>query len=308
MLYDILIIGAAPAGLSAALYAARAGNSVLVLDKSEPGGQAASTSSIENYPGTRMDIKGPELVDLMVDQAKAFGAVFQKKAVTGLELKGDIKLVKAGEEVFEAKKVIIATGASPRKLNVSGEREFTGKGVSYCATCDGPFFEGLDIFVIGGGNSAIDEALYLTRFAKTVTVVHRKDTLKADKVTQDLAFKNDKIKFIWNTEVTEIKGKGVVNSVTLKNNQTGETTELNASGDMPAFGVFVFVGHIPQTEMFKDLLELEGGYIVTDEDMRTSIPGVFAAGDVRKKTLRQVVTAAADGAIAAFVASKELEH
>lgn len=308
MIYDMIIIGAAPAGLTAALYGARQGSSILVIEKDTPGGQAASTNLIENYPGTEEGMTGPKLVDLMVAQTKSFGAELITDNIESLELKEEIKTIKTSKAEYKSKSVIIATGASPRKLNVEGEKEFTGKGVGYCATCDAPFFQGLDIYVIGGGNSAVDEALYLTKFGRKVTIIHRRDKLTADAVSQEAVFNNDKIDVIWDSEVVKLEGSGLINSMTIKNLKTGETTTISADPDHGTFGVFVFVGNIPQTELFKDILELDSGYIVTDEDMRTEIPGVYAAGDVRKKTLRQVITAAADGAIAAFVAGKDLEN
>lgn len=308
MIYDMIIIGAAPAGLTAALYGARQGSKVLVIEKELPGGQAASTNLIENYPGTDLGITGPELVDLMVKQAKEFGAEIITDMIESVELKGEVKTIKTIKEEYKAKSVIIATGASPRKLGVEGEAEYTGKGVGYCATCDAPFFQGLDIYVIGGGNSAVDEAIYLTKFGRSVTIIHRRDKLSADAVSQELAFANEKIDFIWDSEVTKFEGEGLLKSMEIRNLKTGETKTIEADPDQGTFGVFIFAGNIPQTELFKDTLMLDSGYIVTDEDMRTEIPGVYAAGDVRKKTLRQVITAAADGAIAAFVAGKDLEN
>lgn len=307
MVYDIIILGAAPAGLTAALYGARQGSSVLVIEKEKPGGQAASTNLIENYPGTEKGMTGPVLVDLMVNQAKDFGAEIIYDIVESVDLKSEIKVVKAKNKEYRAKSIIIATGASPRKLGVPGEKEYTGKGIAYCATCDAPFFEGLDIFVIGGGNSAVDEALYLTKFGRKVTIIHRRDKLKADKVSQEAAFNNEKIDFIWNSEVTEFQGEGLLKSFKIKNLETGEVKEIKVDSDQSTFGVFIYVGNIPSTELFKDQLCLDNGYIVTDEDMRTEIKNVYAAGDVRKKSLRQVVTAAADGAVAAYIAGKELE-
>ncbi|MDO5718101.1 MAG: thioredoxin-disulfide reductase [Tissierellia bacterium] len=307
MIYDIIILGAAPAGLTAALYGSRQGNKVLVIEKEKEGGQAASTNLIENYPGTEIGIKGPELVDLMVRQAEEFGAEIVIDRIEKVDLKPDIKIIKTHKKEYKAKSVIIATGASPRKLGIVGEKEFTGKGIAYCATCDAPFFEGLDIYVVGGGNSAVDEAIYLTKFGRKVTIIHRRDKLKADAVSQEAAFNNKKIDFIWNSEVIEFRGEGLLKSFVLRDTVTGDLREIKVDPDQPTFGVFIYVGNIPSTDLFEGQLKLEDSYIVTDEDMRTEIKGVYAAGDVRKKTLRQVVTAAADGAIAAFVAGKELK-
>ncbi|MFS8540912.1 MAG: FAD-dependent oxidoreductase, partial [Tissierellales bacterium] len=228
--------------------------------------------------------------------------------VKEVELEGKIKVIKGEKDEYQAKAVIIATGAKPKKIGCPGELELTGRGVSYCATCDAAFFEDLEVFVVGGGDSAVEEALYLTKFARKVTIIHRRDQLRAAKSIQEKAFANEKIHFMWNTVVKEIKGDGIVESMVVENVKTGEVTEIFADEEDGTFGIFVFVGLVPTTELFEGKLEMENGYIITDEDMRTNIPGVFAAGDCRKKSLRQVVTAAADGAIAAVQAEKYINE
>lgn len=307
MVYDIIIIGAAPAGLTAALYGARQGNSVLVIEKDEPGGQAIKTNIIENYPGTSSDSSGSDIISAMVKQAEEFGAEIVKDEVVSVELKDTIKTITGKEKEYKAKAVIIATGAFPRKLGVPGEEEFTGKGVGYCATCDAPLFQDLDVYVVGGGNSAVDEGLYLTKFAKKVTILVRGDKLTCDKITADKAQAHDKIEIYYNKSITELRGNGLLNEMTIVDNKTGEETIIKPrDGDM-LFGVFVFIGYLPNTDIFKQHLNLEHGYIPTDEDMRTELDKVYAAGDVRVKNLRQVVTAVSDGAIAAHFAGRDLD-
>jgi len=308
-LYDVIIIGAGPAGLSAGLYSARAKMKTLILEKDKAGGQIVTTNEVANYPGSIEDATGPSLVARMVEQAEAFGAERKKEEIVKVDLQDRIKVVTGNKEVYKAKVVIIATGASPRYLGVPGERELTGKGVSYCATCDADFFTDLEVYVIGGGDTAVEEAMYLTKFARKVTVVHRRDELRAAKSIRDKAFKNDKMAFIWDSVVEEIKGDGIVEKLVLKNKKTGEITEIDAPEEDGTFGIFPFVGYIPKSELFKDLLETDkGGYLITDPDMKTAFPGVFAAGDIRHKSLRQVVTAVADGAIAAVQAEKYIEN
>ncbi len=303
MSYDIAVIGAGPAGLSAGIYAARAKLSTVIIEKMYPGGQAAITHLIENYPGFSEGIGGSELMDNMKAQAERFGAEVLNGDVEKLGKKGGIFAITLKGETLEAKSVILAMGAEPRKLGAKGEDEFIGRGVSYCATCDGAFYTDLPIMVIGGGDTAIEEAIYLTRFASSVKIVHRRDELRATKILQERSFNNEKISFIWDSVVEEIKGNDMVEEVVVKNVKTGE---LNS---VPVNGIFVAVGYIPKTSFVKDLVSLnEKGYIITDEKMATDIPGVFAAGDVREKTLRQVVTAVADGAIAAVEAEKYLEN
>lgn len=301
--YDVAIIGAGPAGLSSGLYAARSKMDVIILEKAGTGGQIATTDEVANYPGAMAEITGPSLVARMVEQCKEFGAEIAQKEVKSVNFEDEIKeLTLADETVLKAKTVIIATGAHPRKLGVSGEEKLTGKGISYCATCDADFFTDMEVYCIGGGDTAVEEAIYLTKFASKVTVVHRRDELRAAKSIREKAFANDKIEFIWDSVVKEVNGDGIVEQMVLKNKKTGEEQVIDASEDFGTFGIFVFIGYIPNTELFTDKLELEKGYIPTDADMKTNIPGVFAAGDVRVKSLRQVVTATADGAIAAVQA------
>jgi len=308
-LYDVIIIGAGPAGLAAGLYAARAKMSALIIEKDRNGGQIVTTEEVANYPGGIKEETGPSLVARMVEQVEEFGAERVKATVVDVDLNGDTKVVKCEEAEYQAKAVIIATGASPRKLGCPGETDLTGKGVSYCATCDADFFTDFEVFAIGGGDTAVEEAMFLTKFARKVTLVHRRGELRAAKSIQEKAFKNDKIEFIWNSEIAEVKGDGMVESIVIKNRETGELTEHHAHEDDGTFGVFVFVGYIPQTGLFTDKIELDQtGYILTDVEMRTNVEGVFAAGDVRQKSLRQVVTAVADGAIAAVQAEKYIDN
>ncbi|WP_077369973.1 thioredoxin-disulfide reductase [Anaerosalibacter sp. Marseille-P3206] len=303
-IYDVVIIGSGPAGLAAGLYAARARLKTVIIEKEKAGGQIVTTEEVANYPGSIENASGPSLIARMVEQADEFGAERVLDTITEVELEGKIKVLKGKKNEYKAKAVIMATGAKPRPIGCPGEKELTGKGVSYCATCDGAFFEDLEIFVIGGGDSAVEEALFLTKFARKVTIVHRRDELRAAKSIQEKAFKNEKVDFLWNSVVEEIKGDGIVESMVVKNTVTGELTEIVADEDDGTFGIFVFVGYLPETKLFDGLVEMEKGYIKTDADMHTSIPGVFAAGDCRVKSLRQVVTATADGAIAAVQAER----
>lgn len=304
-IFDVIIIGAGPAGLSAALYAGRAKLDALVIEKGIEGGQITLTADIENYPGSMETESGASLMGRFKEQAVKFGAKFVSDAVIDVDFDGEPKTVKCRSNTYYAKTVIIATGASPSKIGCPGEAEFTGRGVSYCATCDAAFFEGMEIFVVGGGDAAVEEALYLARFGRKVHVIHRRDQLRAAKSIQEKAFANEKIDFLWNSTVESITGKDAVECITIKDTKTGELREIR-TGEF--FGVFVFIGYTPQTELFKDKVIMEKGYILTDESMRTSTPGIFAAGDCRIKTLRQVVTAAADGAIAATEAAKYIEE
>lgn len=309
-IYDVIIIGAGPAGLAAGLYSARAKMSTLILEKTKTGGQIVTTDEVANYPGSVPDATGPSLIARMVEQCDEFGAERKKDGISELSLEGDIKVLKgeSGEE-YKAKVVIIATGATPRKIGCPGEKELTGKGVSYCATCDADFFTDLEVFAIGGGDTAVEEAMYLTKFARKVTLVHRRDQFRAAKSIVEKAKKNEKIEYLMDSVVHEIKGDGIVESIVIKNTVTGELTEIFAPEEDGTFGVFSFVGYVPQTDLFKEVVEMDGsGYIKTDENMKTNIPGVFAAGDVRVKSLRQVVTATADGAIAAVQAEKYIEE
>ncbi|KEI91589.1 thioredoxin-disulfide reductase [Clostridium botulinum] len=307
-LYDVIIIGSGPAGLSAGLYAARARSKTLILERNKAGGQIVITDEVANYPGSIRDATGASLVARMEEQVEEFGAERKKDNVKEVDFTGKIKIIKGEKEEYKAKSVIIATGAAPRHIGCKGENELIGKGVSYCATCDADFFTDLEVFVIGGGDSALEEALYLSKFARKVTVVHRRDALRGAKSIQEKVFKNPKIEIMWDSVVEEIKGDGIVESAVFKNKKTGETTEYFADEDDGTFGIFVFVGYLPINNLFKDIITMnEAGYIKTNDKMKTNIEGVFAAGDIREKSLRQVVTAAADGAIAAVEAYKYVE-
>ncbi len=298
---NVIILGSGPAGLTAAIYAARAQLKPLVLTGDEPGGQVTLTSEIENYPGFPDGIGGMEMYDLFRKQAEKFGARIEMDTVESVSLTSKPIVLKGRAATYETKVLIIATGSAPRKLNVPGEREFTGRGVSYCATCDGFFFQNQHVAVIGGGDSALDEGLFLTRFASRVTIIHRRDQLRASKILQERAFADPKIDFIWDTVVEEIQGDEVVKALKLRNVKTGELSEF------PVNGVFVFIGHIPNTALFEGQLDLDQkGYIVTDDRTRTNISGVFACGDVQDSRYRQAVTAAATGAMAAMEAERYL--
>lgn len=308
-IYDLVIIGAGPGGLSAGLYGARAKMDTLIIEKDKTGGQISTTEEVANYPGSIPNASGPTLVARMVEQVEEFGAQKVKDNILEVDFSKDIKVLKGEKDVYKAKAVIVATGASPRKLDVPGEKELTGKGVSYCATCDADFFTDMQVFVVGGGDSAVEEALFLTKFAKQVTIVHRRDSLRAAKSIQEKAFKNPKIDFKWDTAIKEIKGDGIVESVIFENLKTNEVEEYLADEEFGTFGIFVFTGYLPQTDLFKDVLEMDKqGYLITDTKMNSNIKGVFVAGDCRQKTLRQVVTAVADGAIAAVEAEKYVDE
>jgi thioredoxin reductase (NADPH) len=301
--YDLVIIGAGPAGLTAAIYGARSGLSVLVLERTAPGGQAATTDVIENYPGFPQGIRGPELSASMEDQAKRFGASFKTIAQVGtLERENGAFRIKAGDESFIAKAVIVASGADPTRLGVPGEDALIGKGVSYCAVCDGAFFKGSDVAVVGGGNSAVEEAIYLTRYARKVYLIHRRDRFRADKILVDRALAHPQIAAVLESVVEEIVGEKAVAAAKIKNVRTGEVVTL------PIEGIFIYAGYRPNTDFLEGMVKLdESGCVVTDAEMTTEVPGLFAAGDVRRKGLRQVVTAVGDGATAAFWAEKYIE-
>ena len=306
--YDIIVLGAGPAGLAAASYAGRARMDTLLIEGTKDGGQIVITNEIENYPGSLEEESGPSLIARMTKQVEKFGADRVTDTIVDVELEGKVKHLKGNHGDYYAKAVVIATGASPRPIGCPGEKEFTGKGVSYCATCDANFFEDFEVYVVGGGDSAVEEAMYLTKFARKVTLVHRRDELRAAKSIQEKAFANPKMAFMWNTTIEEIKGDGVVTSMIVKDTNTGETREIEADEEDGTFGIFVFVGFDPKSQLFEGKLEMENRYIVTDKYMHTSVPGVFAAGDVIVKHLRQVVTACGDGAVAATEAQHYVEN
>lgn len=302
-MYDTIIIGAGPAGMTAALYAARSNLKVALIEGGLPGGQMNNTSDIENYPGYA-NISGPELAEKMFEPLENLGVEHLYGFVEAVEDHGDVKKVITDDEEFETRTVIVATGSKHRLLGVPGEEELNSRGVSYCAVCDGAFFRDQDLLVVGGGDSAVEEAIFLTQFAKSVTIVHRRDELRAQKVLQDRAFANEKIKFIWDSVVKEIKGENRVESVEIENVKTGQVT------DQAFGGVFIYVGLDPVSDFVQELqIRDQAGWIVTDDHMKTSVAGVFAVGDVRQKDLRQVTTAVGDGAIAGQEAYKYIiEH
>ncbi|MBD7945660.1 thioredoxin-disulfide reductase [Psychrobacillus sp. Sa2BUA9] len=302
-IYDVIIIGAGPAGMTAAVYTSRANLSTLMIERGIPGGQMANTEEVENYPGFET-ILGPELSTKMFDHAKKFGAEYAYGDVSEVIDNGDYKTVKVSGKEYKALAVIISSGAEYKKMGIPGETELGGRGVSYCAVCDGAFFKGKNLVVVGGGDSAVEEGAFLTKFANKVTIVHRRDKLRAQKILQDRAFANEKIDFIWNTTLKEIHGTdGKVSSVTLVSTTDGSEKSFDTDG------VFVYVGMLPLTKPFTNLGILnENGYIVTNEKMETTIPGIFGAGDVRDKMLRQIVTATGDGSVAALSAQHYIEH
>lgn len=306
-MYDCIIIGAGPAGISAGIYAARASMKTIIIEKGTPGGLIAKTDEIANYPGVEDVPTGSELIERMIKQAKSFGAEFITDTVVNVDLSGTTKVVYGENDTYEGKSVIIATGSNPRLLNVLGEKEFTGKGIAYCATCDAPFFQDLDIYVVGSGEAAVEEAMYLTKFGRSVTLLVRKDKLSVAKSIEEKALKCEKLSIMWNVEVESFEGSGILGAMNIVNNKTGEKTKIvPKEGDM-MFGVFIFVGYIPESTVFDRKVTTDRNYIVSDETMKTSVEGVFVAGDVRVKELRQVVTAVNDGAIAAINARKYVE-
>ena len=307
--YDVIILGAGPAGLAAGLYAGRSRLSTLIIEKGQDGGQIAITDEIENYPGQMVEGEsGPSLIARMTEQAKKFGAERCSDVIKSVDLSGDVKKLVGTKGEYEAKCVIIATGAFPKPIGCENEGKFTGKGISFCATCDAAFFEDFEVYVVGGGDSAVEEAMYLTKFARKVTIIHRRNELRAAKSIQEKAFANPKIAFLWDSVVVKVDGDDLLSSMTVKNVKTGELTEITADEDDGLFGLFGFIGYNPNSKLFEGMLEMENGYIRTDDNMHTNIPGVFAAGDIRVKSLRQVVTAAADGAIAAMQAEHYISN
>lgn len=302
-IYDVIIIGGGPAGLSAGLYASRSKMSAIIVEKAKWGGQAGTTEELENYPGSIEMPTGPKLMERMKSQAEAFGTELVKDDVVGFDVTGKVKVVKLGSgKEISGKTIIIASGAQPVVLGVPGETELRGKGVSYCATCDADFFTELEVVVVGGGDAAVEESIYLTKFAEKVTIVHRRDEFRAAKSIVEKAMADEKINIIWDSVVDEIYGDGIVEGVKIRNVKTNEVTDFRTDG------VFMFVGTKPISDFAKGVVEMDAkGYIIADEEMRTSVEGIFAAGDVRVKSLRQVITAAADGAIAAVNAEKYIE-
>jgi thioredoxin reductase (NADPH) len=300
---DLIVLGSGPAGLSAALYAARAELKPLLLTGMTLHGQASTTDTIENYPGFPEGVGGSELGQLFQTQAERFGAEIVMDMASSVDLLQHPFVIRTYGKEYHAKSLIISTGASPKKLDVPGEKELTGRGVSYCGTCDGWFFKEKDIIVVGGGDSALEEGLFLTRFAKSVTIIHRRDSLRAGALLQKRAFANPKIKFIWDSVVTEIFGEDAVNAVRIRNLRTNQESTQSTSA------VFVTIGHRPNSDLFVDQLELdELGYIVVDKYMQTNIPGVFAGGEIADPHYRQVITSAGMGAAAAIEATRYLEN
>lgn len=298
-MYDLIIIGAGPAGLAAAIYALRARLNTLLIERAGVGGQIALTDVIENYPGFPT-ISGPELMKRFDEHAKRFGLEMVFDEVLEVRNEGKVKVIRGGERTYEARAMIVSTGAQPKALGVKGERELLGRGVSYCATCDGPFFTGKDVAVVGGGDTAIKEAIYLAKMVNTLKVIHRRDKLRAEKILQEEAFSNPKIGFLWDSVVDEVLGQEKVEGVRYRNVKTGQLSEIRVDG------VFIFTGIKPYTD-FINVEKDEWGFIKTDGDLQTSMLGVFAAGDCRVTPLRQVATAVGDGAIAAVSVEKYLE-
>ena len=292
--YDVLVIGGGPGGYTAALYAARANLSVMVLEKLTPGGQMGTTDVIDNYPGFPEGVGGFELALQMQKGAQRFGAQTQLSEVISVDLGGTVKQVRTQDGTYQARTVVLASGAHPRELGLSGEQELRGRGVSYCATCDGMFYRGKTVAVVGGGNTAVSDVLYLSRLCQKVYLIHRRDQLRASKVYLDPLQQAENVEFVWDSQVQELLYGDVLTGVQVRHKKTGELREI------PCDGLFVAVGHVPNTELYQGQVELDqAGYVLADETTRTNLPGVFAVGDLRKKPLRQVITAASDGAVAA---------
>ncbi len=300
---DVIIVGGGPAGFAAALYSARAKLKTLLLEKAFSGGQMDATAWVANYPGFEQPVNGSELAARMEKHAKKFGAEVRNEEVIELSLDSRVKRVKTRENIYEARSVILCMGTFPRELGLPAEKKFRGQGVSYCATCDGAFYRGVDVAVVGGGDTAAEDALFLTRFCSKAYLVHRRDSLRAARVIQDAVLNNKKIEIVWNSIVEEILGEHEIEGIRVRNVISGETRELAVKG------IFVAIGSIPNTGLVRGQVKLnEAGYIVTDECMRTTIPGVFAAGDIREKPLRQIITAESDGAVAAWMADKYISE
>ncbi len=301
--YDLVIIGGGPAGLTAGLYAARARLNVILIEKIVLGGQVVISDLIENYPGFPEGISGPDLVQKMTDQVKRFDLNIENNEVIAIDLSYPVKKITLNDRTITTHTIIIATGASPKKLGVPGEDTFFGKGISSCATCDGPFFKDSVVAAVGGGDTAVQESLFLTKFVKKLYLIHRRDRLRAEAILQERALASDKIEFIWNSVLTGINGLSHVENISVQNVKTGDITELSVDG------CFIWVGILPSTQFLKDAVKLdEQGFIIADLNMETSVPGVFAAGDVRNTTLRQIATAVGDAAIAAFSAEQYIEN
>lgn len=299
--YDIVIIGGGPAGLTAAVYSARARLTTLVLERLFIGGQVSTTYIVENYPGFPEGIDGPAMMELFDQQAKRFGANIENTEASEIIVDGENKFVLAGDNRIGAGAIILATGSDPRKLNVPGEKELAGKGVSYCATCDGALFPEATVAVAGGGDAAVDEGLFLTRFAKKIYVIHRRDELRAEKILQERLFSKDKVEMVWDTVVEKINGGSSLESLSLKNVKDGAKRELEVEG------LFIAVGHVPNTQLFNRLVDLdERGYVQANQNMETSVPGIYVAGDVRSGSTQQIATAVGDGSVAAMAAEKYL--
>ncbi len=306
-IYDVIIIGGGAAGLTAGIYLTRARMDTLLIEKMSPGGQAILTEVIENYPGFPQGITGPELMQKIEEQALRFGLKIEYGEVVKVEIKeekqGKIKTVKTDNQEYKTLAIIVASGAEARKLGVPGEEELRGRGISYCATCDAPFFQNQKIVVVGGGDTAIEETLYLTKFAREIIIIHRRDRLRATKILQERVFSNKKINFAWDSTVIKILGQEKVEGILIKKVKTGQEKEISCQG------VFMFVGNLPNTKFLQGVIKLDDkGYIITDDNMMSSREGVYACGDVRKKILRQVVTACGEGATAAFAAEKYIEE
>ncbi len=299
--YDIIIIGGGPAGLTAALYSARARLTTLVLERLFIGGQVSTTYIVENYPGFPEGIDGPAMMELFDQQAKRFGANIENTEASEIIVDGENKFVLADDNRIGAGAIILATGSDPRKLNVPGEKELAGKGVSYCATCDGALFPEATVAVAGGGDAAVDEGLFLTRFAKKIYVIHRRDELRAEKILQERLFSKDKVEMVWDTVVEKINGGSSLESLSLKNVKDGAKRELEVEG------LFIAVGHVPNAQLFNGLVDLdERGYVQANQNMETSVPGIYVAGDVRSGSTQQIATAVGDGSVAAMAAEKYL--
>ena len=301
--FDVVIIGAGPSGYTAGIYCSRAGYDTLILSGILPGGQLVNTTEVENYPGFEKAIMGPDLMIEMRRQTERMGTTIVDDECVNVDFRNNPFKILTGSEEYEGRAVIIATGANPRKLGLKGEQTFAGKGVSYCATCDGPFFRNLELVVVGGGDSAIEEATFLTKFATKIHLVHRRSELRASKVMQERAFSNEKIKFLWESEVVDIKGDQKMQQAVIKNIKTNEETVLDVGG------LFVAIGHVPNTKLFKNQIDMDDeGYIILKNKTCTNIEGVFAAGDVHDRSYRQAVTAAGFGCMAAIDVDKYLSE